>query len=391
MLTRRIIPCLDVLGGRVVKGLKFVHLLDAGDPVELAAFYDREGADELVFLDIGASVEGRETMEGVVRRTAEAVFIPLTVGGGIRSAEDVRRMLLAGADKVAINTAAVQRPEVIREAAERFGSQCMVVAIDARAVAETPRRWVVYVNGGRVSTGLDAVAWAQRAVDLGAGEILLTSIDQDGTQDGYELRLTRAVSDAVPVPVIASGGAGTSEHIREALGKTLQTGEAWYWSRSRRALWRKGEESGHAQTVRRVRVDCDADALLLTVDQHGAACHTGHRSCFFRTLEGSDAAADDERVVTDILDELFELLKRRRAEMPARSYTTSLLRAGRTAIADKVREEAEELVRAGQTEADTRVAEEAADLIYHAWLLLVDRGVELQDVRRELIRRRNGD
>ena len=217
MLTRRIIPCLDVLGGRVVKGLKFVHLLDAGDPVELAAFYDREGADELVFLDIGASVEGRETMDGVVRRTAEAVFIPLTVGGGIRSAEDVRRMLLAGADKVAINTAAVQRPEVIREAAERFGSQCMVVAIDARAVAETPRRWEVYVNGGRVSTGLDAVAWAQRAVDLGAGEILLTSIDQDGTQDGYELRLTRAVSDAVPVPVIASGGAGTSEHIREVL------------------------------------------------------------------------------------------------------------------------------------------------------------------------------
>src|SRR5437667_264379 len=406
MLTRRIIPCLDVLGGRVVKGLKFVHLLDAGDPIELAAFYDREGADELVFLDIGASVEGRETMEGVVRRTAEAVFIPLTVGGGIRSAEDVRRMLLAGADKVAINTAAVQRPEVIREAAERFGSQCMVVAIDARAVAETPRRWEVYVNGGRVSTGLDAVAWAQRAVDLGAGEILLTSIDQDGTQDGYELRLTRAVSDAVPVPVIASGGAGTSEHIREVLTGggadaallagtlhrgQLQTGEAWYWSRSRRALWRKGEESGHTQTVRRLRVDCDADALLLTVDQHGAACHTGHRSCFFRTLEGSDAAADGERVATDVLDELFELLKRRRAEMPARSYTTSLLRAGRTAIADKVREEAEELARAGQTEADTRVAEEAADLIYHAWLLLVDRGVELQDVRRELIRRRNGD
>ena len=198
------------------------------------------------------------------------------------------------------------------------------------------------------------------------------------------------------VPVVAQDAA-TGQVLmvaymnREALGKTLQTGEAWYWSRSRRALWRKGEESGHAQTVRRVRVDCDADALLLTVDQHGAACHTGHRSCFFRTLEGSDAAADDERVVTDILDELFELLKRRRAEMPARSYTTSLLRAGRTAIADKVREEAEELVRAGQTEADTRVAEEAADLIYHAWLLLVDRGVELQDVRRELIRRRNGD
>lgn len=217
MLTRRIIPCLDVLSGRVVKGVKFVHLRDAGDPVELAGFYDREEADELVFLDIGASVEGRETMEDVVRRTAEAVFIPLTVGGGIRSVEDVRRMLLAGADKVAINTAAVQRPAVISEAAERFGSQCVVVAIDAKAVEETPRRWNVYINGGRVSTELDAVAWAQRAVDLGAGEILLTSIDQDGTQDGYELHLTRAVADAVPVPVIASGGAGTSEHIRQVL------------------------------------------------------------------------------------------------------------------------------------------------------------------------------
>lgn len=217
MLTRRIVPCLDVLGGRVVKGVKFVHLRDAGDPVELAAFYDREGADELVFLDIGASVEGRETMEGVVRRTAEAVFIPLTVGGGIRSADDVRRMLLAGADKVAVNTAAVQRPVLISEAAERFGSQCVVVAIDARAVAGKPRRWEVYVNGARVLTGLDAVEWAQRAVNLGAGEILVTSIDQDGTLDGYELHLTRAVADAVPVPVIASGGAGTAEHIRQVL------------------------------------------------------------------------------------------------------------------------------------------------------------------------------
>lgn len=178
---------------------------------------------------------------------------------------------------------------------------------------------------------------------------------------------------------------------REALGKTLQTGEAWYWSRSRRALWRKGEESGHTQTVRALRVDCDADALVLTVEQQGAACHTGHRTCFFRTLDGSEAITDAERAGTDILDELFALLKSRRAEMPARSYTTSLLRAGKAAIADKVREEAEELVRAGQTETDGRVVEEAADLIYHAWLLLVDRGVELQDVRRELIRRRNGD
>lgn len=217
MLTRRIIPCLDVDAGRVVKGVQFVNLLDAGDPVELAELYDREGADELVFLDITASVEGRATMEDVVRRTAEAVFIPLTVGGGIRTADDVRRMLLAGADKVAVNTAAVQRPELISEAADRFGSQCVVVAIDARAVPGSPGRWEVYTHGGRTSTGWDAVAWARRAAALGAGEILLTSIDRDGTQDGYDRDLTRQVADAVPVPVIASGGAGTPDHMREVL------------------------------------------------------------------------------------------------------------------------------------------------------------------------------
>jgi len=217
VLTKRIIPCLDVLGGRVVKGAQFVDLRDAGDPVQLAAFYDREGADELVFLDIGASVEGRETMEDMVRRAAEVVFIPLTVGGGIRSAEDVRRMLLAGADKAAINAAAVRRPELISEAAARFGSQSVVVAIDAKAIGGVARRWEVYTHGGRLPSGLDAVAWARRAADLGAGEILLTSIDRDGSQDGYEVDLTRAVADAVSVPVIASGGAGTSEHISQVL------------------------------------------------------------------------------------------------------------------------------------------------------------------------------
>ncbi len=217
MLTKRIIPCLDVLDGRVVKGVRFIHLRDAGDPVELGAIYDREGADEVVFLDIGASVEGRETMEDVVRRTAEAVFIPLTVGGGIRSVEDVRRMLLAGADKVAINAAAVRRPALISEAAERFGNQCIVVAIDAKEIGGTPRRWEVYTHGGRIPAGLEAVAWAQRAVELGAGEILLTSIDRDGTEDGYDVDLTHAVAAAVSVPLIASGGAGTPEHIRRVL------------------------------------------------------------------------------------------------------------------------------------------------------------------------------
>jgi cyclase len=202
----------------VVKGVRFVDLQDAGDPVALAHFYEHEGADELVFLDITASVEGRATMEDVVHQTAEAVFIPLTVGGGIRDVEDVRRMLLAGADKVAVNTASVERPELIREAADRFGSQCVVVAIDAKAAGDgVDRRWEVYTRGSRRATGLDAVAWAARAAALGAGEILLTSIDRDGTRDGYDLALTRAISEAVPVPVVASGGAGSAEHLYEVL------------------------------------------------------------------------------------------------------------------------------------------------------------------------------
>jgi cyclase len=214
MLAKRIIPCLDVKDGRVVKGVRFVDLRDAGDPVEAAIAYDAQGADELVFLDITASHEDRASMLDVVRRTAEGIYMPLTVGGGIRSVDDVRRLLRAGADKVSLNTAALARPAVIREAAERFGSQCIVVAIDAKRTATT---WHVFTHGGRNPTGRDAVAWAQEAVALGAGEILLTSMDRDGTKDGYDLELTRAISEAVTVPVIASGGAGTLEHFYEAL------------------------------------------------------------------------------------------------------------------------------------------------------------------------------
>jgi len=218
VLTRRIIPCLDVTNGRVVKGIEFAHLRDAGDPVELAAFYDAEGADELVFLDITASADHRETMVDVVERTADQVFIPLTVGGGIRTVEDVRRMLAAGADKVAINTAAVATPDLVRQAAERFGSQCIVVAIDARRVrGADPPRWLVYTHGGRTPTDRDAVEWACRAAELGAGEILLTSMDADGTLAGYDLALTAAVADAVSIPVIASGGAGELSHLYDAL------------------------------------------------------------------------------------------------------------------------------------------------------------------------------
>ncbi len=234
MLTKRIIPCLDVTEGRVVKGTRFVDLRDAGDPVEVAAVYDQEGADELVFLDITASHERRRIMIDVVARTAEQAFMPLTVGGGIRFLEDIRELLQAGADKVSLNTAAVQDPELVRRSAERFGSQCIVLAIDAKRSADrrgpsaeqdrsrfiphvSPPAWEVYIHGGRTPTGKDAVAWAIEGEKLGAGEILLTSMDRDGTKDGYDLELTRAIAEGVGVPVIASGGAGTLEHLYAGL------------------------------------------------------------------------------------------------------------------------------------------------------------------------------
>jgi cyclase len=216
----RIIPCLDVTDGRVVKGVNFVGLRDAGDPVELAARYDADGADELVFLDITATSDGRETMVDVVRRTAEQVFIPFTIGGGIRTVDDARTMLRAGADKVSVNSAAVARPELISEIAQVFGNQCVVCAIDARrraADGSAGEGWEVYVAGGRTPTGLDVIEWAQRAESLGAGEILLTSMDRDGTRDGFDIELTAAVSGAVGVPVIASGGVGTLDHLVEGI------------------------------------------------------------------------------------------------------------------------------------------------------------------------------
>lgn len=218
MLTKRIIPCLDVKNGRVVKGISFINLRDAGDPVELAGYYYEQGADELVFLDITATPEGRDTMVDVVERISEKVFIPFTVGGGLRSTADMRRMLNAGADKVSINTAAVLNPSLIREGADKFGSQCIVVAIDARRIDNShPTKWEVYISSGQKPTGIDALAWAKQAVALGAGEILLTSMDADGHRAGYDIELTRTISEAVSVPVIASGGAGTLEDLYQAL------------------------------------------------------------------------------------------------------------------------------------------------------------------------------
>ncbi len=219
MLARRIIPCLDVDAGRVKKGVRFKELRDAGDPVQVAAAYDQQGADEICFLDISASSDGRATMFDVVRATAEQVFLPLTVGGGVRTVEDVRKLLLAGADKVGINTAAVREPELVRRASEAFGAQAIVVAVDARRHPALPGTWEVYTHGGRKPTGIDAIAWSVRMAELGAGEILLTSMDRDGTRDGFDLELTREVADRVPIPVVASGGVGTLEHLYDGVVK----------------------------------------------------------------------------------------------------------------------------------------------------------------------------
>ena len=375
MLAKRIIPCLDVRGGRVVKGINFINIRDAGDPVEIARAYNESGADELVFLDISATLEERGTMIDVVKQVAEQVFIPFTVGGGIRTLEDIRMILQAGADKVSLNSSAIADPDLVRQASERFGSQCIVVAIDVRRQADGS--FEVMAAGGTKPTGLEAVAWAKEVDRLGAGEILLTSMDKDGTKSGYDIEITRAIADAVSIPVIASGGAGSLDDFyegltsggaeavlaaslfhfgeiridqlkdylalrglpirrpgmsdnstdypaparlpavdwsllkkgrdglvcaiirdyangeilmqawmnQEAWDQTLKTGLMHYYSRSRDKQWLKGETSGHFQQVREIRADCDADTLLIDVLQLGAACHTGSRSCFFRTID----------------------------------------------------------------------------------------------------------
>lgn len=368
MLTKRIIPCLDVKDGRVVKGVNFVSLRDAGDPVECAKEYNLSGADELVFLDISATLEARGTVIDMVNRVANEVFIPFTVGGGIRTLDDIRDILNAGADKISLNSAAVKNPQFVKDASEKFGAQCIVVAIDVKAREgqddKFPSGYEVVIAGGTKPTGIDALWWAKEVNKLGCGEILLTCMDKDGTKSGYDNKITSLIADNVSIPVIASGGAGSLEHFKdgiiegkadavlaaslfhfgeikisdlkdylasegisvrkiskelklwqsfkknsdkmmpvittdsksgevlmmaymnyEAFELTCKTGYMHYYSRSRNCLWKKGETSGHLQKVVEGKIDCDKDTLLYVVDQTGAACHTGNKTCFYRTIE----------------------------------------------------------------------------------------------------------
>ncbi len=344
MLKTRLIPCLDVANGRVVKGVNFVNLIDAGDPVEVAKAYDRAGADEICFLDIHATHENRGTMFDLVTRTAEQIYVPLTVGGGVRSHQDVRALLLAGADKVSFNSAAVADPDVVAEAADRFGSQCIVVAIDAKTVA--PGRWEIFTHGGRKPTGIDAVDFARTVAAKGAGEILLTSMDRDGTRAGFNLPLTRAIADAVPIPVIASGGVGTLDHLCR----------------------------GHHRRPRQ-RGPCGLDLPLR---------HLHHRPGQGPHGRGRHSRQAD---MTDTLSRLAATIAARRGADPESSWTAKLLARGPEKCAEKFGEEAVEAIIEAVRGDRARLTAEAADVLYHLLVMLTARDVTLDEVLAELARR----
>jgi imidazoleglycerol phosphate synthase cyclase subunit/phosphoribosyl-ATP pyrophosphohydrolase len=470
-LAVRVIPCLDVADGRVVKGVSFERLRDAGDPVEAAARYEAEGADEVAFLDIAAAQEKRGTLVELVGRVAEALSIPFTVGGGVRSVEDADALLRAGADRVTVNTAAVEDPSLITRLAERFGAQCVVVAIDGKRLRDPNGLAVMRVttHGGRRPVDRTVTSWAAAAAAAGAGEILLTSVDADGTLAGFDLEMLRAVRSVVDVPVVASGGAGRLDdfakavliggadavlaasvfhdrvftvgavkeamrrgglpvrpapaHVRtllprydqnglvpvitrdvatgkvltlawanaDAIAKTRETGLAHFYSRSRKALWRKGETSGNIQRVAGISIDCDADAVLYDVRPSGPACHTGAESCFTR-VESFDAVDPPEAASLDAdgldLTELFAVVRDRKESPVAGSYTNRLLDDGVARIAQKVGEEAVETALASVTGDGNALAGEAADLLYHLAVLLTARGVAPGDVAAKLAERR---
>lgn len=461
-LAVRVVPCLDVAAGRVVKGLKFENLRDAGDPVEAARRYEAEGADELCFLDVAASHEGRGTLVDLVKRVADVLSIPFTVGGGVRSVEDAGALLEAGADRVTVNTAAVLDPSLVTRLAERFGAQCVVVAVDAKKDGD---RFVVSTHGGRRLTEIELGAWVAEVTIRGAGEVLLTSMDADGTKAGFDLAMLKAARAATALPIVASGGAGELAHFApavleggadavlaasvfhdrvfsvgmvkramakagvpvrpaipagleevaydglglvpvvvrnaatgealtlawandEALALTVETRQTHLFSRSRSALWKKGETSGNVQRVVRVSLDCDHDAVLYDVEPAGPACHTGATSCFapIAAIPGEEApgtAADPFG-----LGPLLAVVAERKARPEPGSYTNRLLEKGVGKCAQKVGEEGVEVALAAVSRDDAGLAAEIADLMYHVAVLMAARGLEPSAVAAELAARR---
>jgi imidazoleglycerol phosphate synthase cyclase subunit/phosphoribosyl-ATP pyrophosphohydrolase len=464
-LAVRVIPCLDIAGGRVVKGVGFENLRDAGDPVEAAIRYEYEGADEVAFLDIAAALEARGTLVELVRRVANVLSIPFTVGGGVRSVEDADALLRAGADRVTVNSAAVRDPALLARLAAQFGAQCVVLALDGKRVRDEEGRvrMMVTTHGGRKVTERTVPAWAAEAAAAGAGEILLTSVDADGTKEGFDLEMLRLVRGVVDVPIVASGGAGDIDdfaravliggadavlaasvfHDRlfsigevkaamrraglavrpvlpqatplqprwdanglvpvvvrdvatgdvltlawanaEALEKTRETGLSHFYSRSRQALWKKGETSGHVQHVVSISIDCDRDAVLYDVNPVGPACHTGARTCFTRTDALVPGAEPPVRLD---LTGLFSAIEDRKRNPVEGSYTNRLLDAGAARIAQKVGEEAVEAALASVGGTNEALAGEAADLLYHLAVLLTARGVGPDEVAAVLEKRR---
>ncbi|HPA52263.1 MAG TPA: imidazole glycerol phosphate synthase subunit HisF [Thermoanaerobaculia bacterium] len=464
-LAVRVIPCLDVAVGRVVKGLKFENLRDAGDPVEAARRYEAEGADELCFLDVAASHEGRGTLVDLVRRVADVLSIPFTVGGGVRSVEDAGALLDAGADRVTVNTAAVLDPSLVTRLAERFGAQCVVVAVDAK---KDGGRSVVSTHGGRKVTEIELGAWVAEVTARGAGEILLTSMDADGTKAGFDLPMLKAARAVATLPIVASGGAGEPGHFApavleggadavlaasvfhdrifsvgmvkramakagvpvrpaipagleevafdgrglvpvvvrdattgevltlawandEALALTVETRQTHLFSRSRKALWKKGETSGNVQRVVGVSLDCDRDAVLYDVEPAGPACHTGAATCFApidAIPAGHAPAATRESADPFGLGPLFDVVAARKASPEPGSYTNRLLEKGIGKCAQKVGEEGVEVALAAVSRDDAGLAAEMADLMYHVVVLMAARGLEPSAVAAELAARR---
>ncbi len=464
-LAVRVIPCLDVAAGRVVKGLKFENLRDAGDPVEAARRYEAEGADELCFLDVAASHEGRGTLVDLVRRVADVLSIPFTVGGGVRSVEDAGALLEAGADRITVNTAAVLEPSLVTRLAERFGAQCVVVAVDAMRSGEG---FVVSTHGGRKLTGIGLGDWVADVTERGAGEILLTSMDADGTKAGFDLAMLKAARAVTTLPIVASGGAGEPGHFApavleggadavlaasvfhdrlfsvgmvkramakagvpvrpaipagleevaydgrglvpvvvrdattgevltlawandEALALTVETRQTHLFSRSRKALWKKGETSGNVQRVVGVSLDCDRDAVLYDVEPAGPACHTGAATCFApidAIPAGHAPAATRESADPFGLGPLFDVVAARKASPEPGSYTNRLLEKGIGKCAQKVGEEGVEVALAAVSRDDAGLAAEMADLMYHVVVLMAARGLEPSAVAAELAARR---